>query len=92
MRTNFPVCACDCVRSAPSRRYYITRSFIYDKAEKVEALLERLRRLRAAHGDETAVQEKTAGHVHDEASVADTEVEEAKSLPDEKKMRLLDSG
>ena len=80
------------VRSAPSRRYYITRSFIFDRAEKVEAVLERLRRLRAAHNDEAAVEQRAIEDVHEDVSVPDSEVESEKTQPNGKKMRLLDSG
>ena len=70
--------------SAPSRRYYITRSFVFDGVEKVEAVLSRLRKLREA--DHEAVDEqKTDGALDDRVS------EEGKE-PNEKRIRLLDSG
>ena len=73
-----------CVCSAPSRRYYITRSFVFDKVERVEAVLERLRKLREADSA-AAKTERTSGDVNDGLS-------EGVKEPEEKKMRLHDAG
>ena len=84
----FALCVSVC--SAPSRRYYITRSFVFDKVEKVEAVLERLKRLREADSATAEEEEeKMAADVAGGVSVLD-EVKE----PDQQKVGLLafDSG